>query len=54
MLARVRTPRTDVIEPMLATHGGRLFKTMGDGFLLEFPCAVRALRCKTARSALSM
>jgi adenylate cyclase len=47
-LARVRTLRTDVIEPMAATHGGRLFKTMGDGFLMEFPSAVQALRCAIA------
>jgi adenylate cyclase len=47
-LARVRTLRTDVIEPMAATHGGRLFKTMGDGFLVEFPSAVQALRCAIA------
>ena len=38
--ARVRTLRTDVIEPLAAPHGGRLFKTMGDGFLVEFPSAV--------------
>ena len=47
-LARVRTLRTDVIEPLAATHGGRLFKTMGDGFLVEFPSAVQALRCAIA------
>lgn len=47
-LARVRTLRTSVIEPMSATHGGRLFKTMDDGFLLEFPSAVQALRCAVA------
>jgi adenylate cyclase len=47
-LARVRTLRTDVIEPLAATHGGRLFKTMGGGFLMEFPSAVQALRCAIA------
>ena len=47
-LARVRALRTDVIEPLAATHGGRLFKTMGDGFLVEFPSAVQALRCAIA------
>ena len=47
-LARVRTLRTEVIEPLAATHGGRLFKTMGDGFLVEFPSAVQALRCAIA------
>jgi adenylate cyclase len=39
-LSRVRTLRTSVIEPLAATYGGRLFKTMGDGFLVEFPSAV--------------
>jgi TolB-like protein len=47
-LARVRTLRTDVIEPLVATHEGRLFKTTGDGFLIEFASAVQALRCAIA------
>ena len=47
-LARVRTLRTDLIEPLAATHGGRLFKMLGDGFLLEFVSAVQALRCAIA------
>ena len=44
-LARVRALRTEVIEPGAAEHQGRLFKTLGDGFLLEFASAVQALRC---------
>ncbi len=47
-LVRVRTLRTDVIEPIAATHGGRLFKTVGDGFRVEFPRAAQALRCAIA------
>src|SRR5215469_15816584 len=47
-LARVRTLRTDVIEPHAATYGGRLFKTTGDGFLIAFASAVQALRCAVA------
>ena len=47
-LARVRTLRTDLIEPVAATHGGRLFKTTGDGFLVAFASAVQALRCAIA------
>src|SRR5215472_9968382 len=47
-LARVRTLRTDVIEPLAVAHGGRLFKTTGDGFLAAFASAVQALRCAIA------
>jgi adenylate cyclase len=44
-LARVRALRTDLIEPLAASCGGRLFKTTGDGFLAAFASAVQALRC---------
>jgi adenylate cyclase len=44
-LARVRTLRADLVEPVATTHGGRLFKTTGDGFLIAFASAVQALRC---------
>jgi adenylate cyclase len=47
-LARVRTLRTDLIDPLAATYGGRLFKTTGDGFLAAFASAVQALRCAIA------
>jgi adenylate cyclase len=47
-LACVRTLRTEIVEPAVTTHDGRLFKTMGDGFLLEFASAVQALRCAIA------
>jgi adenylate cyclase len=47
-LSRVRALRTDLIEPQAAKHGGRLFKTTGDGFLAEFASAVQALRCAIA------
>jgi adenylate cyclase len=47
-LARVRSLRTDLIEPLSASHGGRLFKTTGDGFLAAFASAVQALRCAIA------
>jgi class 3 adenylate cyclase len=47
-LARVRGLRSSVIEPLAATHEGRLFKTTGDGFFVEFASAVQALRCATA------
>ena len=47
-LARVRSLRTDIVEPLAATYGGRLFKTTGDGFLAAFASAVQALRCAIA------
>ena len=43
-LARVRALRTDVIEPLVAAHEGRLFKTTGDGFFVEFASAEKARR----------
>jgi TolB-like protein/class 3 adenylate cyclase len=44
-LARLRAHRTDLIDPAIAAHGGRIVKTMGDGLLLEFPSAVDATQC---------
>jgi class 3 adenylate cyclase len=39
-LETLRRRQTDVIDPMVATHGGHIVKTMGDGLLLEFTSAV--------------
>jgi predicted ATPase/class 3 adenylate cyclase len=47
-LARVRALRTEIVEPLAAEHGGRLFKTMGDSFLVAFASAVQALHCAVA------
>ena len=47
-LARLRALRSEVIEPLMTEHGGRVFKTTGDGLLAEFPSAVQALRCAIA------
>src|SRR5215468_2971302 len=47
-LARVRSLRTDLIEQLAASYGGRLFITTGDGFLAAFASAVQALRCAIA------
>jgi class 3 adenylate cyclase len=38
--ARARTLHTDVIELLAVAHGGRLFKTTGDGFLAAFASAI--------------
>ena len=40
--------RREAAAPIIATHGGRLFKTMGDGMLIEFPSVVAAVECALA------
>jgi adenylate cyclase len=40
--------RTNIIEPQIAKHAGRLFKSVGDGFLVEFASAVQAVACARA------
>src|SRR6516225_2749283 len=47
-LARLRQIRHEIVNPVLAEHGGRIFKLMGDGLLAEFPSAVLALRAAIA------
>jgi adenylate cyclase len=44
-LARLRTLRSDVIDPTIALHNGRVVKRMGDGVLVEFRSVVSAVRC---------
>ncbi len=44
-LALLKSLRREVIEPRVLDHRGRVFKTMGDGFLAEFPSPVGALQC---------
>ena len=47
-LARLKAARAELIDPAIAEHRGRLFKTTGDGFLVEFASAVDAVRCAVA------
>ncbi len=47
-LNALRAHRTDLIDPLIAEHGGRIVKTMGDGLLLEFPSVVEAVACTIA------
>jgi TolB-like protein/class 3 adenylate cyclase len=43
-IARLRELRSELVEPAVARHRGRIVKTMGDGFLIEFPSVVDAVR----------
>lgn len=42
-LARLSALSREVIEPVIVRHVGRLFKEVGDGFLVEFSSAVQAV-----------
>jgi adenylate cyclase len=44
-LARLRALRSDLIDPTIAVHHGRVVKRTGDGVLVEFRSVVDALRC---------
>src|SRR5262247_931579 len=44
-LAALKVLRLEVVDPAIASHGGRIVKTTGDGLLLEFPIVVNAVRC---------
>src|SRR3954454_24983422 len=44
-LARVRALRSDLIDPTIAVHSGRVVKRTGDGALVEFRSAGDAARC---------
>ena len=44
-LARIKSLRREVVEPKVNEHHGRVFKTTGDGLLVEFSSPVEAVRC---------
>ncbi|HEX8258622.1 MAG TPA: adenylate/guanylate cyclase domain-containing protein, partial [Allosphingosinicella sp.] len=44
-LERVKALRREIVEPCAARARGRLVKTTGDGFLLEFGSVHDAFRC---------
>jgi TolB-like protein/class 3 adenylate cyclase/Tfp pilus assembly protein PilF len=44
-LARLRGLRSDLIDPAITAHRGRVVKRTGDGSIIEFRSAVDAVRC---------
>ena len=44
-LARLRALRSDLMDPTIALHHGRIVKRTGDGVLIEFRSVVDAVRC---------
>jgi len=45
ILARLRTLRSDLIDPTIAVHHGRIVKRTGDGSIIEFRSVVDAVNC---------
>ena len=45
ILARLRTLRSDLIDPTIAVHHGRVVKRTGDGSIIEFRSVVDAVNC---------
>ena len=44
-LTALKARRRDVLGPLVAKHQGRIFKTTGDGVLVEFSSTVNAVQC---------
>src|SRR6202030_3985753 len=44
-LARLRALRSDLIDPTIGVHHGRIVKRTGDGSIVEFRSVVDAVRC---------
>ena len=44
-LKRLKTTQRDLVEPRVREHHGRIVKTTGDGFLIEFASPLDAVRC---------
>ena len=44
-LSRLRGLRSDLIDPAIDAHHGRIVKRTGDGIIIEFRSVVDAVRC---------
>src|SRR5262249_51443749 len=44
-LAILKSRRSEILQPLVAKHHGRVVKLMGDGMLVEFASAVDAVEC---------
>jgi adenylate cyclase len=47
-LERLKINRSQIFDPCIAAHGGRVVKLMGDGALVEFGSVVAAVNCALA------
>src|ERR1022692_235354 len=47
-LERLKANRSLIFDPHVAAHGGRVFKLMGEGALVEFSSVVAAVNCALA------
>lgn len=45
---RLRAGHSELLEPEIKKHNGRIFKLMGDGLLAEFGSVVNAVECAAA------
>lgn len=44
-LAALKAHRREIADPTIAARRGRIFKTTGDGMLVEFPSVIEAVKC---------
>src|SRR5262252_5227875 len=44
-LAALKSRRSEILQPLVAKHHGRVVKVMGDGVLVEFGSVVNAVTC---------
>ena len=47
-LERLKSLRSDLVQPKITERSGRIVKLMGDGLLAEFPSVVEAVHCAVA------